>query len=248
MSAVEIFFSPTGGTEKAADAIATAWEDKPTRIDLCDPKADFAKCAIDAGDQVVIAAPAFGGRVPEVAVERLQKIAGNGACCTVVAVYGNRAYDDTLVELQDVAEKCGFTVVAAIGAVAQHSICPQYATNRPDAQDVEQLRGFAKQIADKTTAVASVPGNRPYKKAGAAGLVPKPISACVKCGLCAKDCPVQAIDPATMLARKDTCISCMRCVARCPHDARHASKVMTKAVGAALKKACSERKDNELHL
>ena len=59
---------------------------------------------------------------------------------------------------------------------------PQYATGRPNSSDKTQLEQFAKQILDKTEPVKSIPGNRPYKKAGGAGLVPKPKKDCVKCG------------------------------------------------------------------
>ena len=67
----------------------------------------------------------------------------------LVCVYGNRAYEDTLVEMEDAANHCGFQVVAAIAAVAEHSILSQYASNRPDASDEKQLVNFADQIADK---------------------------------------------------------------------------------------------------
>ena len=65
--------------------------------------------------------------------------AGNGAKCTLVCVYGNRAYEDTLVEMENAAKECGFRVVAAIAAVAERSILPQYASNRPDAPDEKQF-------------------------------------------------------------------------------------------------------------
>jgi len=66
----------------------------------------------------VIAVPSFGGRVPEPAVKRLEEIRGNEALCTAVCVYGNRAYEDTLIELSDAARKSGFRVIAGIAAVA----------------------------------------------------------------------------------------------------------------------------------
>lgn len=44
------------------------------------------------------------------------------------------------------------------------------------------------------------------------------------------------------------CISCMRCISVCPHNARKANPVMLAAVGVALKKVCSERKECELFL
>ena len=248
MNTVEIIFSPTGGTEKVAHIISRQWSESTTKINLSDPKTDFSGCAINKEDLVLIAMPSFGGRAPAVAIDRLKRIAGNDARCTLVCVYGNRAYEDTLAEMEDAANECGFRVVAAIAAVAEHSILPQYATGRPDASDERQLAEFAQQIAKKTEAAASVPGNRPYKKAGGAGLVPKLSKGCVKCGVCVKNCPVQAIDPATLSADTRKCISCMRCVKQCPHNARKVNGVMVSIAAMAIKKACAVRKENELFL
>ena len=218
---------------------------------MSDTKTDFTKCVIDKEDQVLIAMPSFGGRAPAVAIERLKKIAGNGAKCTLVCVYGNRAYEDTLVEMEDAAKESGFQVVAAVAAVAavaEHFIMPQYSAGRPDASDKKQLEQFAEQIADKTEAVVSIPGNRPYKKAGGAGLVPKVNKSCKKCGLCAESCPVQAIDPASFAANAKKCISCMRCVKQCPEKARKVNGAMVSIAAMAIKKACSVRKENELYI
>ena len=248
MNTVEIIFSPTGGTEKVAHIIGRQWNESTIKIDLSDPKADFSGCAINKEDQVLVAMPSFGGRAPAVAIERLKKIAGNGAKCTLVCVYGNRAYEDTLVEMEDAAKESGFQVVAAVAAVAEHYIMPQYAAGRPDASDKKQLEQFAERIAGKTEAVVSIPGNRPYKKAGGAGLVPKVGKSCTKCGLCAENCPVQAIDPASFTADAKKCISCMRCVKQCPEKARKVNGAMVSIAAMAMKKACSVRKENELFL
>ena len=182
------------------------------------------------------------------AIERLKKIAGNGAKCTLVCVYGNRAYEDTLVEMEDAAKEAGFQVIAAVAAVAEHSIIPQYAANRPDVSDEKQLLNFADQIAGKNGKTVSIPGNRPYKKGGGAGLVPKPTKDCVRCGLCAKRCPVQAINPDGFKADSKKCISCMRCIRQCPHNARKVNGAIVSVAALAIKKACSERKENELFL
>ena len=248
MNTVEILFSPTGGTEKVADILGGHWSANTVKIDLSDVKTDFSKCIIDKEDQVLIAMPSFGGRAPAVAIRRLKQIAGNGAKCTLVCVYGNRAYEDTLVEMEDAAKESGFRVVAAVAAVAEHSIMPQYAAGRPDTSDKKQLEQFAEQIAGKTEAVVSIPGNRPYKKAGGAGLVPKAGKSCTKCGLCAESCPVQAIDPASFTADAKKCISCMRCVKQCPEKARKVNGAMVSIAAMAMKKACSVRKENELFL
>lgn len=114
---------------------------------------------------IIIAMPSYGGRCPVPAIERLKQIKGNQADCIVVAVYGNRAYDDTLIELEDTASSLGFNVIAGISAVAEHSIMHQYATNRPDFTDKEQLAKFAKMILNRNDYdTTTIPGKRPYKK------------------------------------------------------------------------------------
>lgn len=175
MSFYKLIFSPTGGTEKAAAAIARAWSQPVETIDLSDPGHDFSTYAFGDGDIVLIAVPSFGGRVPKLAAERLSQIRGGSAACILVCVYGNRAYEDTLAELEDIAEACGFRVIAAISAVAEHSILHQYAAGRPDAEDMETLGVFSKQIQEKLARSGisqkpAIPGSRPYKKAGGTGI------------------------------------------------------------------------------
>ncbi len=248
MRTIEIVFSPTGGTEKVADIIGRKWSDNIAKVDLCDFRTDFSKCEINKEDMVLIAMPSFGGRAPAIAIERLKQIAGNGARCTLLCVYGNRAYEDTLAEMEDTAKMCGFRVIAAVSAVAEHSIISKYASGRPDASDEKQLVSFADKISNKDGDVAFIPGNRPYKKSGGVPLIPKPGKECVKCGLCAEKCPVNAIEPVGFTADSGKCISCMRCVKQCPYQARKVNGAMVSAAALAIKKACSERKENELFL
>ena len=253
MKLYDIVFSPTGGTQKVAALLADALDGKVTRVDLTDSKQDFHTISLTQEDAAIIAVPSYGGRVPAVAVERLTMLNGQGARAVLICVYGNRAYEDTLVELEDAAKQAGFRVIAAVAAVAEHSIARQFAAGRPDAQDAKQLSDFAGQIQAKLSAGDStepeIPGNRPYKKAGGAGMVPKPTKACTKCGICAAECPVQAIDKENpKKVDEKACISCMRCISVCPHSARKVSPVMLSAASLMLKKVCAERKDCELFL
>ncbi|MDE7212465.1 MAG: 4Fe-4S binding protein, partial [Lachnospiraceae bacterium] len=206
-------------------------------------------------DIAVIAVPSYGGRVPSLAAQRISNIHGNQVPCVIVCVYGNRAYEDTLKELHDVAEKSGFHVIAAIAAIAEHSIMHQYAAGRPDDKDENELNGFAKKILNKINGNATgfsspqIPGNYPYKKTGNAGLVPKADNSCTSCGLCAKQCPAGAIDKEKLkIADKKKCISCMRCVVKCPQSARKVNGAMVSIAALAIKKACSTRKGNELYI
>ena len=246
MTVYQICFSPTSGTQKVADYLTHALSEEAISVDLTDSRTDFDKISLTPDDLAIIAVPSYGGRVPAPAVERLAALQGNGAHTVLVCVYGSRAYEDTLVELQDTAERAGSRTIAAVAAIAEHSIAHQFATGRPAAQDAQQLAGFAKQIGMKIATgndtQPSLPGNRPYKKASGAGLIPKPTKDCVNCGLCAAKCPMQAIDTQNS-AKVDSkaCISCMRCVSICPHAARKVNRVLLSTVGLALKKVCSDR-------
>lgn len=249
MRYVQMIFSPTGGTAAAAAAVTGNWPNVET-IDLSQMGSHSYRFSQE--DLVLITMPSFGGLAPQAILDRLADTEGNGARCVLTAVYGNRAIDDTLVQMEDTVEAKGFRVIAAISAVAQHSMLPQYAAGRPDAQDAVQLKGFSEKILEKAVANDSgkpqLPGNRPYKKPGS-GMVPKAGSACTACGLCAQKCPMGAIDVQNpKLTDKDKCIGCMRCVAICPTHARSISKVMAGIAAIALKKSCSDRKENVLYI
>ena len=117
MKYTQLVFSPTGGVMRTAEIITNAWNSKTETVDLTDPA--LSPHSFQKGDLVLLAVPSYGGRVPALAAQRLAAIQGNGASCVLLCAYGNRAYEDTLVELQDLAVGCGFQVIAAIAAVAE---------------------------------------------------------------------------------------------------------------------------------
>ena len=248
----QIIFSPTGGTRRVSETLCRGIDKESVVTDLCVKAADIRPAHIHEDDLVVIALPVFAGRVPALAVERLRMVNPHGAKCVVVAVYGNRAYDDALLEMQDVATEMGFRVIAAVGAVAEHSIIRKYGKGRPDADDEQTLRHFAADIMKKAEgtdcAMPELPGNRPYKKGGKVPH-PKGRRGCNRCGLCARQCPADAIplsDPKTVDTAK--CISCMKCVSVCPTGVRSIGAVMNFLATQGLKKVCATRKENELYI
>ena len=114
MKLYEIVFSPTGGTKRAADLLTGALGGDAACVDLTDSKQDFHALQLTREDVAVLAVPSYGGRVPAVAAERLKMLNGQGARAILLCVYGNRAYEDTLVELEDAAKQAGFRVIAAV--------------------------------------------------------------------------------------------------------------------------------------
>ena len=248
----QIIFSPTGGTRRVSEKLCLEMGVESVVTDLCVKAADIQLPNIQEDDLAVIAMPVFAGRVPALTVERLRMVKPHGAKCVVVAVFGNRAYDDALLEMEDVASEMGFRVIAAVAAVAEHSIIREYGKGRPDADDEQTLRQFGADIMSKAKrddcTMPQVSGNHPYKKGGK---VPQPKGrhGCNRCGVCAKQCPVDAIplsNPKTVDTTK--CISCMKCVSVCPTGARRIGTMMTFLATQALKKVCATRKENELYI
>lgn len=220
---INAIFSPTGGTAKVARSIAKGSGLEVREVDLSAP---VTPEELPEGAVLAAAVPVFGGRVPAAALERLAALKGKGNPAVAVAVYGNRAYEDALLELKNALEQGGFQVVAAGAFIAEHSIVRSIAAGRPDGEDTRAAEAFGASVAAKLAAGDSfaplqVPGSPEYKEYKGLPFHPKADRSCTKCGTCAASCPVGAIpveDPSgTDEAR---CISCMRCVAVCPEGAR----------------------------
>ena len=104
-------FSPTGGTAKAAGFTASALAESVETVDLLRP---VTPRTFTAEDTVLIAMPVFGGRIPAYALEQLRAFQGGNAKAVTLAVFGNRDFDDALLELNDAAAAAGFKVLAKL--------------------------------------------------------------------------------------------------------------------------------------
>ena len=252
MNIHQITFSPTGGTRRVSELLCKGFDIESCITELCTKQENLKYPSINADDFVVISMPVYAGRVPALAVERLKGIKASGAKCAVIAVYGNRAYEDALAEMQDVATEMGLQVIAAVAAIAEHSICRMYGAGRPDEEDAKILASFGQDIINKakngqTSAPLALPGNRPYRQ-GCSGPYPIANDTCTKCGTCASECPTDAISfENPQGVNSELCIGCMRCVSVCPMEARGIGDRLN-MLTEHLKPLCRERKRNELFI
>ena len=99
MKFYNIFFSPTGGTKKVADIVAKGTKLDADEIDLIKETNKLRNVNFEKGDLCLVAVPSYGGRIPSVVTDMFRNVRGNGTKAILVAVFGNRAIDDTLLEL-----------------------------------------------------------------------------------------------------------------------------------------------------
>lgn len=241
------FFSPSDTTRKYAKAMTDAFGGESQLIDLTHGSCEIESELID-GDTVLLISPVYAGRIPALAADLFRQIDGHGMKAIVAVVYGNRDYDDALLELADIAVNDGFDVIAAGAFIAQHCIFPKVANGRPDASDMAVAADFIERAKESDNLdISTIKGHRPYKKPGAVPLQPQTDeNECVSCGVCARECPTGAIDPVTLATDKNKCITCCRCIAVCGSHARKFKGVKYATVGKIFCSQNSKRREPEL--
>ncbi len=265
------YFSPTGGTKKAGGIFCGAAAEKTEEVDLLVKSGGVRDVSSDA--PAVIAVPVFGGRIPATAADRLREVDGRGRQAVTLVVYGNRAYEDALLELNDIAAGQGFHVAASGALIAQHSMAPEVGKGRPDEADQAEIREFADRVAEKigreaaekkngkaesesssesvkpgvSSAEIRVPGNRPYKEGMNMPAAPVCMPSCGVCGVCADVCPEDAvkIQDGTVVTDPEACILCMACAAACPSHARILPPPLQERTAKMLSPLAEVRRENE---
>ena len=238
-----MYFSATDTTKKVVSAIGKKLSqniDKEISINNIDftlPKAREKIVSFTNEDILIIGVPVYAGRVPNVLLKYLNTITGNGALAVPVIVYGNRNYDDALIELKDILELNGFKVIGGGAFIGEHSFSKTLAKNRPDEEDMDIAEDFANQIytkiitQDKIQTIA-VNGTNPYRKhyipknkdgiaVDIKKVTPKTNKNCTDCKICAHICPMGSIDFEDVSKLNGICIKCGACIKKCPMNAKY---------------------------
>lgn len=248
-----VHFSPVCHTRRISQLICKELAknlgiSKQAEYDITKPTSHTVE--IGASNLVILAVPVFGGRVPKLAIKHLRSFRGEGTPAILVVSYGNRAFEDALLELKDVAAELDFRPLAAAACIAEHTIVPSIAFGRPDDADIQSISDFSDSVSKllSTSKLCNLPdivlpGNRPYKEYSQMTLPQHVDENCVKCGKCANECPASAIsasDPSQMNINK--CFCCMRCINICPMQARHPDKAFINSVFEILDACCGTAK------
>ena len=123
MKITTVYFSATYTTHRIVGHLAKRLSEEITECDITNI-APAENVIIPKDELLIVGIPVYAGRVPEMAVERIRQFKGKGTPAIAVAVYGNRDYDDALLELSDLLADNGFQVISAGAFIAQHSILP----------------------------------------------------------------------------------------------------------------------------
>lgn len=251
-------FSPTGSTLRVAEAIAVG-TGLPFRIsDVTLPEQRALETAFVPNSLIVLAVPVYFGRVEKHAAGAVAALRGRGQPAVLVVNYGNRHYDDALLELHTLSKKAGFMPMAAGAFVSEHSFStPEYplAQGRPDRRDLERANLFGTEImnrlADGPVPLPLPPGKRPYKDYPELHRAPvQHQEACSLCGLCEALCPVAAITirDGLVITDEDICMVCQACVKGCPEGARTDTAPGGKETKERLIPLVKERREPEVFI
>lgn len=236
---ITFYFSPTGTTEKIVMEIANNLAEKESccilNHDFTLPNGRTEYPDFMEGDIVVAGVPVYAGRVPNVLLKYLSGLKGNGARAVAVVLYGNRDYDDALLELRDILNNAGFSVIGAAAFIGEHSFSYKLAKNRPDMTDLEMAADFANRLslyvesAPKDLYISGNPDYKEYYKpmdedgntVDIRKVTPKTKDTCIDCKICARVCPVGSIPEDNVKILTGICIKCGACIKKCPVQAKY---------------------------
>lgn len=146
-----IYFSPTHTSKQVGEAIVHGMGmDNVLKTDLT--LNSIEEIELPASALAVVVVPVYGGHVAPLAMERLESIRGTDTPVALVVVYGNRAYEKALMELDTFVLLKGFKVIGGATFIGEHSYSSEkypIAANRPNAHDLEVAMEFGYKLRMK---------------------------------------------------------------------------------------------------
>lgn len=257
MPVFPLFYSPTYTTErvtlKVAQQLAAGLDMPVTPLNITLPDGRETQRAFGPDDVVVLGYPVYGGRIPVYIEDYIHSLRGRQTKAVLLAVYGNRAFEDALIEGADILGEHGFQVMAAGAFIGEHSFTRKLAGGRPDNEDLTIAAEFGKQIAEKIKAgnmtAPDLPGNRPYKERKPPMVIkPFTTSDCFDCMVCAEGCPVGIISHSDPRVVGEGCTRCHACVKHCPVNAKYFRNTELDKLKTWLIENFTSRKEIELFL
>ena len=223
-----VYFSATKTTKTTVESIVNQLsENLDARIQYNDftlPKGRENTAIFTKDDIVVVGVPVYAGHIPQITYEFLSSMKGNGAMVVPVVVYGNRAYEWALDELESILTVAGFMVIGGGAFIGEHSYSNILAQQRPDTQDIEKAKLFADELSDAIKKGGCMTKQIECIKVDfllSSEIVPKTKDSCINCGICSGNCPTGAISPLNANEIIANCIKCCACVKNCPIQAKY---------------------------
>ncbi len=253
----QFYFSPTGSSKKIAQSVANGITSEVCEeYDLTLP-GPSPELQLEKG-VAIFSAPVYAGRVAIQFLERIAGIKGHDTPAVVLVTYGNRAYEDALLELSDVVSAQGFKVIGAAAFIGEHSYATvdyPVALGRPGATDLAKAVDFGRQLSSKLAlndlTRPPIAGSCQYRqRISFGGIAPATDEAtCTACGQCVTLCPTGVITLNGKIATEASdCTMCCACVKGCPTGARSFNPPPIQEKRALLVKNCSQPKQPELFL
>ncbi len=255
-----VYFSPTGTTKEIIQAIACGINHKNTEIiDITSLEARTQSLKTTENDLLIIGLPVYMGRIPDLLMEWLYSVKANRTPAVCIVVYGNRVYDDALLELKNIMAERGCISIACAAFIGEHSFSSAdipIAEGRPDAKDLAHAELLAHKINEKLQSISSInliyelriPGNYPYNgntKMWDVDFI-SVSNDCVQCGICAAKCPMDAVNHEnSSLIDIKRCITCCACIKNCPQNARTMKPSLVKERAILLNNLFKERNEPE---
>ncbi len=239
-----LYFSGTGTTRKVVFSVARRLarelnvSSEVNNIDFSLPEIREKIEKFAKEDLVIVGIPAYAGRVPNVLLKYLNSLKGNGAQAVAVVLYGNRDFEDALIELTDILTENGFRVVAAGAFIGEHAFSEVLAKGRPDESDMIKVEDFAGAVYGKISKKIDftellISGQKPYRnyyqpkdRYGNSFdfrlITPQTNKAvCIDCKHCSEICPMGSISSSDPSVMKGICIKCCACIKDCPVGAKY---------------------------